>query len=558
MAIIQEPDDAEILDLEPTQVLARIDPLGASLLDSRGDHQAIDQHDTASPTSPAMLLRRGRLAGAASFLAAMLGILFLSGFVLGGSADFGIVRIASALRVALVTGMAVLLLSPVILSRTQLLIVEFLLFGLTAVLMGAGEYLASLEHLHHGDVAGVTALMKNGVFRIVMLMIIYGMFIPNDVQTTAKVVLSMALVQLIVLALVIEHTSAASIADRLRTLEQSGMTILFLMIGAALATYGSFLLNGLRAELHKARSLGQYRLIRKIGEGGMGEVYLAEHQMLKRPCALKLIKPEAGADPVTLARFEREVQAASQLAHPNSIEIFDYGHGDDGTFFYVMEYLQGMSLVDLVRTSGPLTAGRAIYLFRQICAALAEAHAKGLVHRDLKPANIFVAVRGGDADVAKVLDFGLVKLMRDPASAAITSDMTVSGTPAFMAPEQAQGDRSLDARADIYALGALLYFTLTGRPPFQGENAFAVMVAHARDPVVPPSTIEPKVPNDLESVILRCLEKRPQDRYPTVRALGEALASCSSASEWGANRAESWWASMTLNQAEPEMSAAEG
>ena len=147
----------------------------------------------------------------------------------------------------------------------------------------------------------------------------------------------------------------------------------------------------------------------------MGEVYLAEHQLLKRPCASKLIKPEAGADPIALARFEREVQSAARLSHPNTIEIYDYGHTDDGTFYYVMEYLRGLSLADLVRRAGPLPPGRVIYLFRQVCAGLAEAHALGLVHRDLKPANVFVAVRGGESDVAKVLDFGLVKLTRDPA-----------------------------------------------------------------------------------------------------------------------------------------------
>ena len=147
----------------------------------------------------------------------------------------------------------------------------------------------------------------------------------------------------------------------------------------------------------------------------MGEVYLAEHQLLKRPCALKLIKPEAGTDPIALARFEREVQSAARLSHPNTIEIFDYGHTDDGTFYYVMEYLQGLSLADLVRQYGPLPPGRVIYLFRQVCAGLAEAHALGLVHRDLKPANVFVAVRGGESDVAKVLDFGLVKLTQTRA-----------------------------------------------------------------------------------------------------------------------------------------------
>ena len=188
-----------------------------------------------------------------------------------------------------------------------------------------------------------------------------------------------------------------------------------------------------------------------------------------------------------------------------------------------MEYLQGMSLADLVRAHGPLPPGRVIYLFRQVCAGLAEAHALGLVHRDLKPANIFVAVRGGETDVAKVLDFGLVKLTKDPGAAELSAEMTVSGTPMYMAPEQAVGDRAIDARADIYALGAMMYACLTGQPPFTGENAFAVMMAHARDPVVPPSQIRPDVPDDLERVVLCCLAKKPGERYPDAKSLARAL-----------------------------------
>ena len=212
-----------------------------------------------------------------------------------------------------------------------------------------------------------------------------------------------------------------------------------------------------------------------------------------------------------------------------------------------MEYLRGMSLSELVRRDGPLPPGRVIYLFRQVCAGLGEAHRLGLVHRDLKPGNLFLAVRGGEADVAKVLDFGLVKLTRDPGAVEFSSEMTVSGTPMYMAPEQAIGDRSLDARADIYALGAMMYYALTGQPPFTGETAFAIMMAQARDPVVPPSQVRPDVPHDLEQVVLRCLAKAPSDRFPSVRALGDALAACAAAAEWGPNRAEAWWAAEGLN-----------
>jgi serine/threonine-protein kinase len=206
-----------------------------------------------------------------------------------------------------------------------------------------------------------------------------------------------------------------------------------------------------------------------------------------------------------------------------------------------MEYLRGMSLHDLVRTSGPLPPERVIYLFRQVCAALAEAHALGLVHRDLKPANVFVASRGGEADVAKVLDFGLVKLTSDPSAAQLTADMTISGTPAYMAPEQATADKEIDARADIYALGAILYYALTGQPPFLGNSAFEVMMAHARDPVVPPSKLRGDVPADLEQVVLRCLAKKRDERYADVKSLGRALAACERAALWDAEKADEWW-----------------
>ena len=310
----------------------------------------------------------------------------------------------------------------------------------------------------------------------------------------------------------------------------------------ALAIYGSFLVNGLRTELHEARKFGQYRLVRKLGEGGMGEVHLAEHQLLKRPCALKLIKAEVGADPIALARFEREVQSASRLAHPNTIEIYDYGHTDDGTFYYVMEYLQGLSLADLVRSARPAAArpgdlpvppglcgtGRGARVGPGASRPEARQHLRrGARRRDGRRQGARLRTRQVD---------------RDPGAAELSSDMTVSGTPLYMAPEQTVGDRSLDARADIYALGAMMYTALTGRPPFTGENAFAVMMAHARDPVVPPSQVRPGVPEDLERVVLCCLAKKPDERYPDVKALAHALAACTAAADWDAEKADRWWA----------------
>src|SRR5262249_29765482 len=266
------------------------------------------------------------------------------------------------------------------------------------------------------------AHVKDAVIQMVALMMIYGMLIPNRPAVAARVLLAMFVGPVIAVSLVSLHPDVAPIVGQLRAAEEAATDILFLASGAALAIYGSFLVNGMRTELHHARKFGHYRLVRPIGAGGMGEVYLAEHALLKRPCALKLIKPEASADPVALARFEREVQSSARLAHHNIIKIYDFGHTDDGTFYYVMEYLEGMSLADIVRVYGPLPAGRVIHVFRQVCAGLAEAHKLGLVHRDLKPANVFLAVLGGETDVAKVLDFGLVKPTLEPGAAALSAD----------------------------------------------------------------------------------------------------------------------------------------
>jgi serine/threonine-protein kinase len=273
----------------------------------------------------------------------------------------------------------------------------------------------------------------------------------------------------------------------------------------------------------------------------MGEVYLAEHQFLKRPCALKVIRPGKAVDPRTLERFMREVQLTATLSHPNTVEIYDYGRAEDGTYYYVMEYLPGLSLAELVERHGPLPPARAVYLLRQVCGALGEAHAAGLIHRDIKPSNIFAARRGGMDDVAKLLDFGLVR----PAAAARASHLSeegqILGTPPFMSPEQATGGRELDERGDIYALGAVAYHLLTGRPPFDEAGGIAALIAHARDPVLPPSRVRAGIPEDLERVVLRCLAKDPADRYPDAEGLERALGECACAGEWDQRRAAQWW-----------------
>jgi serine/threonine-protein kinase len=274
----------------------------------------------------------------------------------------------------------------------------------------------------------------------------------------------------------------------------------------------------------------------------MGEVYLAEHMLLRRPCALKLIRPEQAGNPANLSRFEREVRASATLTHPNTIEIYDYGHTADGTFYYVMEYLPGLSLEELVTRQGPLPPARAVHFLRQVCGALREAHSIGLIHRDIKPSNIFATERGGVLDVAKLLDFGLVQSVEfDSRQAKLTVQGTILGSPPYMSPEQAAGKTDLDARTDIYSLGAVAYFLLTGQPPFVRDTAMQVLLAHVYEPAPPLSELRPDVPADLQAVVLRCLEKDPAKRFPDAASLEKALAACECAGRWTEEMAAAAW-----------------
>jgi serine/threonine-protein kinase len=304
------------------------------------------------------------------------------------------------------------------------------------------------------------------------------------------------------------------------------------------AIYGASALQSIRRAAFEAQKLGQYRLLEKLGSGGMGEVYQAEHGLLKRPCAIKLIRADAGAgDPEAIERFEREVQSTAALSHPNTVQIYDYGHTAEGTFYYVMELLPGMSLEQMVARHGPLPPERAVHFLTQVCDALSEAHALGLIHRDVKPGNVFAARRGGVDDVAKLLDFGLVVAARDGTAGA---ERSVCGTPAYLSPEQANC-LPLDARTDVYSLGAAAYYLVTGQTPYQGESAVDHIAGHAALPLTPPSQRYSSVPADLEKVILRCMAKLPEDRYPSAAAVKEALRHCRCAGVWNSERAAAWW-----------------
>jgi eukaryotic-like serine/threonine-protein kinase len=314
--------------------------------------------------------------------------------------------------------------------------------------------------------------------------------------------------------------------------------------GVAMSVVASRVIFGLRVEVDKVRRLGQYTLEGKIGEGGMGVVYRASHAMLRRPTAIKLLRPEIAGEEA-LRRFEREVLLTASLSHPSTVAIFDYGRTPQGLFYYAMEYLDGLNLEQLVRRYGPQPPARVAHIMRQVCGALAEAHAVGLIHRDIKPANIILSERGGLPDVAKVVDFGLVKSFEPTARQAdleLTSANLIVGTPLYMAPEAIGGSAALDGRSDLYALAAVGYFLLTGAPVFQAKSQVEIFAHHLHTPPDPPSVRTGKhVPEELERLILRCLAKKPGDRYDGAKALQHALERCAENIPWDNDLALQWW-----------------
>jgi serine/threonine-protein kinase len=335
---------------------------------------------------------------------------------------------------------------------------------------------------------------------------------------------------------------------------------------ALLAMLPAQIIGRLSRQVRKARELGSYRLLNVIGKGGMGEVYRAEHRLLARPAAIKLIRPDllgtSREAQVTLSRFRREAEVVATLRSPHTIELYDFGVTDEGSFYFVMELLEGMDLESLVKRFGPLPAERAVYLTIQACQSLAEAHQRGMIHRDIKPSNIYTCRMGLEVDFVKVLDFGLVKAERLPGRDVthLTSPNLTTGTPAFMAPEMIEEGGSVDPRIDIYAMGCVIYWMLTGSLVFDAVNAVAMMMKHVNDTPEPPSSrSEQHVPPELDAIVMACLAKKPDDRPRDVVELARQLAACPLPEPWTQQRAARWWAAHLaelFSDAAPSPSAA--
>lgn len=322
------------------------------------------------------------------------------------------------------------------------------------------------------------------------------------------------------------HTGTRAQLSEPIALVHFGLSLAFIFSTLLFSVIGGHSAWSLRRQLFEARSVGRYRLIKRIGHGGMGEVWSALHPGLKRHVAMKILQPRRRSDPVALRRFEREVRATSELSHPNAVRIFDYGVTADGLWYYTMELLSGEELSRLVDREGALSVARAVRLLGQAAGALGEAHARGIVHRDVKPENLFIASSAGELEFVKVLDFGIAKLMRDDTQTGLTAEGWIGGTPAYMSPEVVAG-RAADARSDVYALSAVLYFAITGCHVFEGASVPTLLVAHLQQVPEPPSVkLGSSLPARLEAFILRNLAKDPALRCANANEFAKELALC--------------------------------
>ncbi|MCA9728832.1 MAG: serine/threonine-protein kinase [Candidatus Eisenbacteria bacterium] len=431
--------------------------------------------------------------------------------------------------------------------------------------IGSDQILAQLvEPLNR---AGLRLLYADGISWVTVWILVFPLVIPMPWRRTAVATLATAATApgIMTASLIVNGTPETVRSWILPYMMEVTVPTL---ICAGIAIYGSRVVYRLTRDLSHARQMGSYLLEERIGEGGMGEVWRAKHRLLVRPAAIKLIRAEAlgqeGASAQdALRRFEREAQATAMLSSPHSIALYDFGTTDEGAFYYVMELLRGVDLKSLIERFGPVPPERAVHILRQACHSLDDAHRTGLIHRDIKPGNIFVCHYGNEFDFVKVLDFGLVKRASDTdvGASQLTTAGLACGTPGFMAPEMAYGSESIDARADLYGLGCVGYWLLTGQLVFDGGSPMEILVKHAKDAPIPPSVrSELDIPADLERVILDCLEKEPAKRPSSARELARRLAACEpSGPGWTDERSSEWWQRhLPTLTADPRLPAAGG
>ena len=421
-----------------------------------------------------------------------------------------------------------------------------LMLGTGFAIMGA-----HLQHVGMSLIDSPREAMQTATLAIAFTMMWRSVTVPSTPQRTGLLT-SLAVTPLILADIVVLGGAPQPMSARVAS---TSMAVLWAIATALIATLGANVVFGLRREVQKAKRLGQYVLEEKIGEGAMGIVYRASHALLRRPTAIKLLPPER-AGQKSLQRFEHEVRLTARLTHPNTVAIYDYGRTPDGVFYYAMELLDGLNLEELVRTDGPQPDGRVIAIMRQVCRALAEAHDLGVIHRDIKPGNIILTVRGGEPDVAKVVDFGLVKEIDSRSASATMSaeGIVLAGTPLYFSPEAITTPDSLDARSDLYAVGAVGYFLVTGQPLFEGRTIMELCAHHLHTPPTPPSVrLGRPVDPDLESLLLACLAKSADARPASAAALAAALDRSPAAATWSASDARAWWA---RHRTEPRQLAA--
>jgi eukaryotic-like serine/threonine-protein kinase len=483
-----------------------------------------------------------------AFLQERVALYGLGGFLI--AATFFVLRIAAALTV-----------EPISLLHSSFVLHELCIASYLAVWLIARRGAYRLSTIRVLDYAGVFLNTTWNVLTVVgipmanrpdyiiiqclsLVLMPRAIFVPSSAKRTAAIGALMGVMLLVSLYYASSHAVPSALPNAqarellpLATVVRAGI---WWALTVGLAALTSHVIYGLQREVNRARRLGQYALEEKLGEGGMGVVYRASHAILRRPTAIKLLAPEkAGA--VAIARFEQEVRLTARLTHPNTVTIYDYGRTPEGIFYYAMELLEGATLEQLVEVCGPQPSGRVVYIAAQVASALCEAHALGLIHRDIKPSNLMLCERGGLADTVKVVDFGLVK-ENTAGGSGLSHAGTIMGTPLYLAPEAIRCPEQVDARADLYALGAVLYYLLAGEHVFAGRTSVEICAHHLHSQPVPiAQKCRTDLGQDLADLVMECLAKDAAKRPQTAELVLERLSTCADARAWSARDARAWW-----------------